>query len=455
MLQLIYKKFEFLSRKTSLKKEIIGGITTFFAMIYILPVNSNILSENNKIMPYGGVFVATAIVSAFGSILVGMFSNIPIGIAPGMGSNIFFVSTMIKQFNLDWTIALSVVIINGVFFTALALTGVLDKFIKSIPQSIKYAFVISLGIYLSFVGLKGSGIASITSTGFKLGDIKKITVLLSWIGIFVTFILTIAKVKMSILISLISMAFVGIIFGEIIPNNANHGLSSFSDMKFNYSDFNKFGNVFGKGITSIPKAITKVAIYPSLLALIFMTLSGSSGIIVSIGEMANLKDEKNQIKGSKKALIGIGISSSMAGVIGTSPTGGFLESNAGIAAGSRTGFSSIIIGILFLISIPMYPILQPLFNHQFVTAPILMYVGSMMMTNAKKIKWSNPAIASSSFILLIITIFTSSILNGMAFGIVSFVLFEMASGNWKKINLNMYIFAFLFTIYIITIPFIF
>ena len=453
MLQTVSKKFELLARKTNFKKEIIGGIITFFTMIYILPVNATILSDNGNGIPYGGVLLATALAAALGSILVGMFSNLPIGVAPGMGANVFFITTMMKQFHLQWETALAVIIISSLAVTILAGIGFIEQFIKSIPLSIKHTLVIGLGVYLAFIGLKNAGIVVSNTSGLALGDLSQASVILALVGIFLVLALAIIGVKMAVIYTLLAIAFLGLAIGEIIPNHQASGLSAFSDIKFNYNQFHDFSNAFGRGLIAIPQAITNWHIYPPLLALIFLMLSGSTGAIIAIGETTNLKNANGNVRGSKQATLAIGLASLSSGIMGSSTTAGFLESNAGVKFGARTGISAIVVGCLFLLSIPLFPILILLFRNSFVTTPALIFVGLMMMRNIQKINWNDPVVSASSFILLIIMWFTSSILNGLAFGIVAYVIFQTVKGGHREINIYTLVFGLLFLVYIITIPF--
>lgn len=450
MLNYISDKFKFKSRKTNFKNEIIGGFVTFFAMVYILPVNSAIVSGSG--MPYYGVFVATTLVAAISSIAVGLFTNIPMSMAPGMGSNAFFAATMVGEFGMPWEQALAVVIINGILLTILTVTGVIKKFVDSIPLVLKYAMTVGIGLFIAYLGLKGAGIITFNK-GLGFGGFDNISVSLSIIGILAVFSLIALKKKIStfaIFIVMIALVLISLIIGQFWDGS---NLMAFTDIKFDYSQMSDFNKVVGQGVIAIPKAFANPETYISIFALTFMALSGNASAIVSIGESAGIMDEDGQVEGQNGAYLITGLSKSLSGILGTSPATGFLESNAGVAVGARTGFSAIVTGCLFALSIPLFPLFLP-FKQGFVTAPALVYVGSLMFSNIKKIDTSDYIGVTSSFMLILIITFTANVLTGISFGFITYIVLKLVTLKGKEVNVYTYIFGVLFLAYLISLPFI-
>lgn len=447
MLNFIQTKFKFKARNTNFKKELIGGLVTFAAMLYILPVNTSILKDiGGSNMPEQGVFIATAVTAAISSIMVGIFSNLPISMAPGMGSNAFFSYTMAHQYGLPWESALSVVILTGITFTALSISGVTTKFIKSIPLQLKYAMTCGLGLFITFIGLTNSGIVN-TAHGLEFGGFGDIKVVLGLVGIIgVLALFMFKKISgFSILIVMVFLALLSMIIGQIAPNT---GLVKFSDISFDLSKTSQFKDVALKGYTNMPDALSNPKSYMSLLALTFMFLSGSAGTVLAIGNSANLMDKNGHVEGEKQYVISTGVASVIAGSMGSSPAGGFLESNSGVEAGARTGFSSIITGLLFGLSILIFPLFKP-FTQGFVTAPSLVFIGLMMFMGIKNIDVNDYQSIASVFMLVIMLIFTNNILTGISFGFITYIALFIISKRWREIDILTYVFGGLFLTYLI------
>lgn len=453
------EKFKFKTRRTNWKRELIGGLITFFAMVYILPVNQSILGGTNTAipghsgMPLVGIFVATAITAAISSIIIGLFSNMPIAIAPGMGSNAFFAVTMVKQFNMPWEHALLGVFIAATIYTILAITGVTGKFIASIPKTLKIAISCGLGLFITYIGLQNAGIVTASSHGLDFGSMKDAGVVLGICGILLVFVL--ANIKktqnFSIFITMIILVFISLIIGTIASGT---NLQAFNDISFN--EINQLGQidqVFGKSFSDVPGALSNTKLYFGIFALLFMTISGSAGTILTVGESAHIMKENGEVEGQKAALISTGVASMLSSTIGTTSSGTYLEANAGVAAGARTGIASITTGLLFALSIVLFPIFKP-FSQGFVTAPALVYVGSLMFGSIKKIDMDDYISLVSSFVLIIIMVFAANILTGIAFGFITYIALKITTGKWKEINLYTYLFTILFLSYIITMPFI-
>lgn len=447
MLNLIKTKFKFAERKTNFKTEIIGGLITFAAMLYILPVNASILANaKGSGMPYQGVFIATAIVAALSTMAVGLFSNLPIAMAPGMGSNAFFSYTICHEFGLPWQAALSVVILNGIVFTILAVSGLATKFITYIPKQLKIAITTGLGLFIAYIGLTGSGIVNETN-GLSFGGFSDINVVLATIGILSVFALNMfKKIKgFSILITMVGLVAISMVIGQIWPST---GLVRFTDISFDFSKYGEFTNVAGQGVTHFGDALSEPRAYFSIMGLLFMALAGAAGTILAVGQATELIDEEGKVPGEKTVVIINGIASASSGVAGSSPSGGFLESLTGVEAGARTGFSVIFTGFLFLLSIPLFPLFEP-FSQSFVTAPALIYVGAMMFTGIKNLKMDEYVGMISSFVLILIMIFTSNLLTGFAYGFITYIVLSLLSGKAKEVSIITYGTAAFFTVYLI------
>jgi len=458
----IKKFFMIEERGSTIGIELLGGLVTFLAMVYILPVNAGMLSLTG--MSFGGVFAATAIAAAFATILMGLWGKVPIALASGMGVNAFFTYTVVFALQFSWQEALAAVFISGVLFLIISLTGLREKVINAIPKSLKLAIGVGIGFFIAFIGLKNAGIIIADPATFvRLGDFANPIVLLGLFGVLLIlglFALNNKISKFAIIIAILGTGFLGAILGAIFP-----GLSA-AMPAFGGSNLGTVGDVrglFGQAITAIPSLLSNPLAYAVIFTFLFIDFFDTAGTLVAVGHEAGLLDENGQIKGSNKALLVDAVGTVVGAVVGTSTVTSYIESTTGIKSDARTGLASVTTGVLFLIALLFYPlfsIVNGIFSGNFdvygdpifyspVTAMALVFVGILMVRPVKDIEWNDPIISASSFITIIIMILSFSISEGIAFGFISYALMMGVSNRRKEASLIVYILGVLFLINLI------
>jgi adenine/guanine/hypoxanthine permease len=402
-----------------LKTEIIAGITTFLAMSYIIFVNPQILGVTG--MDKGALIAATCIASGIGTLLVGLFTNTPIAMAPGMGLNAFFAYSLVLGDKIPWATALGIVFLSGLLFLILTLVGVRAKLVDAIPKSLIFAISVGIGIFITFIGLVNLGlVVKNEATLVGMGKFTP-TVLIGLIGLLVMVILEFKKVKGSLLIGIILSTLIALLFGKIgLPSQVfalNVDLSSIA-FKLDILGALKWG-FFG-----------------AIFALMFMDLFDSLGTLVACSHKAKIADRENFTSVINR-LLGLDALATMIGaVLGTSTTTAYIESGAGIEAGGRTGISSLVTGILFflgLLLVPLIGIVPP-----YATAPALIMVGFFMMKEIVNIRFEIMEEAFPAFIIVIMIALSYSISSGLALGFISFTFLMILSGKIKEIKLAMW-----------------
>jgi AGZA family xanthine/uracil permease-like MFS transporter len=422
---MLKKYFKFEGMGTNLKTEIIGGVTTFMTMAYIIFVNPQILSAGAG-MDFNAVLIATCIASAVATLLMGFLANYPIALAPGMGLNAFFSFTICKSMGVPWQVALGMVFISGTIFTILTLLKIREEIVNSIPNNLKLAAAVGIGLFIAFIGFKDAGIVvSSPATYVKLGNIRSIPTLLSIIGLLITIILLVRKVKGAILIGIISTAIIGIIIGKIKYEGVI-GLPEVTEPAF-----------FKLNIAGVFKLKYLMPIF----VLLFFDMFDTIGTLVGVSEQAGFLKE-GKLPRAGRALLSDSIGTIIGSLLGTSTVTSYIESSAGVAEGSRTGFSNIITALLFIIAIFFAPIANmigggceyqglQLFP---VTAPALIVVGFLMMSNVAKIDWNDLTETIPAFLTIIIMPLTFSISEGLAVGFITYTILKIATGKAKELN---------------------
>ena len=414
------KFFKLKERGSTVSKEIVGGITTFLAMAYILAVNPGILSATG--MSFGSVFTATAISSAIATLVMAFVANLPVALAPGMGLNAFFTYTVVLQMGCSWQFALTAVLIEGLIFILLSVFGVREAIVKSIPESLKKAVSVGIGLFIALIGLANAGIAS-SSTGTIIGfvnfNLTNATALVAIIGLVVTIVLYVIKVPGSILLGIIITTIIGIPFGvTVIPEN-----------------FKPF---------SIPEApyLFKLDFIVIICAFLFVDMFDTLGTLMGVAEQSNLKDEKGNIKNCKEALLADSVGTVVGACLGTSTVTSFVESSSGVAAGAKTGLASLTTAILFLISL----FFSGLFGliPSAATAPALIFVGYLMMKSVTSIKFDDPTEGIPAFVTIMTMPFAYSISKGIMFGVIAYVICKVAGKKLKDIPVVTWILALVF-----------
>jgi adenine/guanine/hypoxanthine permease len=436
-----YFRFEELG--TSYRQEILGGLTTFLAMAYILAVNPLTLSlasikglPDFMRMDYGAVFVATAIASAVGSIVMGLLGKYPLALAPGMGLNAFFAYTVVLGSKVPWQHALGAVLISGVFFFLLTLTGLREKLINAIPVDLKHAVGAGIGLFITFIGMQDSGIiVKNDATLVALGDLTKGPVLLTIFGIVITVIMMTRGIKAAVFFGMILTSVVGMIFGLIqVPHQVVGAVPSIKPT---------FGAVFS---SFGDHSFWSTSMLGIILTFLFVDFFDNAGTLVAVASQAGLMKD-NKLPNAGRALLSDSIATIVGAVLGTSTTTSYIESSAGVASGAKTGFASLVTAALFLLALFFSPILAVITSA--VTAPALIIVGVLMVSSLGKIDWTKFEIAVPAFLTMIIMPLSFSISTGIAVGFIFYPITMLVKGRAKEINPIMYIFFVIFLAYLI------
>lgn len=440
--------FKIKERNSSFSKELIGGLTIFLAMLYILPVNAGMLSETG--MPFAAVFAATAISAGIASILMGVVANYPIGLASGMGVNAFFTYTAVFSLGFSWEEALAAVFISGVIFLIISLTNVRKYLINAIPKDLKLSIGAAIGFFIAFIGLKNAGIiVANPGTFVGLGDFSHPAVLLALFGLVVALVLFAMKNKFVVIISILATGALGVILGLF-------GVDFMPSFDFTSTNL-ELSSTFGKAFGAIPSLLSNPKAYAVIFTFLFVDFFDTSGTLVAVGHDAGLLDSQGQLIGDKKAFMVDSIGTVVGSVLGTSTVTSFVESTTGIQSGARTGLSAVVVGVLFLLSLAIYPLFGFAVGidvgggvfYSPVTAMALILVGALMVNSLKEIDWNNSVSVTSGFVTIIMMILTYSIADGIAFGVLTYVVMMLASGQYKKINITMYVLAALFIVNLI------
>lgn len=415
------KYFQFLERGTTYKQETIAGFTTFLSMAYILIVNPLILSQAG--MDKGAVFTATALSAIIGSLLIGLLANYPIGIAPSMGLNSFFTFSVCIGMGIPWQTALTGVFVSGILFVILSLLKIREKIINVIPKDLKHAIGAGIGFFIAFIGLKNAGlIVGNEATFVSIGNLKSSGTLLAIFCFILTVILIVRGIKGAIFYGMAISAAVGMIFGIIDrPDKIIGAIPSMEPT---------FGEVF----LHLDQIFT-----PEMIAVIFTFLFvaffDTAGALIAIASQAGLM-KNNEIPNAGKALLADSSSTVFGAIFGTSTTASMIESSAGIAAGGRTGFTSVIISACFTIALFFSPVLSVVTAE--VTSPALIIVGALMAMEVKNIDWSKLEIVIPAFVTILMMPLTFSVASGIAFGFIVYPITMIALGKTKEIHPIMY-----------------
>ena len=449
------KIFHLKENHTDVKTEVMAGITTFMTMAYILAVNPNILSASG--MDRGSVFTATALSAFIATCLMALLSNYPFVLAPGMGLNAYFTYTVVLGMGYTWQQALAAVFAEGIIFILLSLTNVREAIFNSIPMNLKHAVSVGIGLFIAFIGLQNakivvgndSTLVSIFSFKSSVAEgtfsSQGITVLLALIGILVTAVLLAKDVKGSILWGILITWVLGIIcqLTHLYVPNADIGYYSLLPDFSNGISVPSMAPTFMKMDFSIVFSLDFVVI---MFAFLFVDMFDTLGTLIGVASKADMLDKDGKLPKIKGALLSDAVGTTVGAVCGTSTVTTFVESASGVAEGGRTGLTSIVAGILFALSLLLSPIFLAI--PSFATAPALIVVGYLMLTSVTKIDFSDMTEAIPCFIAIIAMPFMYSISEGIAIGVISYVVINLITGKAKekKISVLMYVLAILFVL---------
>ena len=448
------KVFHLSEHNTDVKTEVIAGVTTFMTMAYILAVNPNILSASG--MDAGAVFTATALASLVATLLMAAFANYPFVLAPGMGLNAYFAYTVVLQMGYTWQMALAAVFVEGIIFIVLSLTNVREAIFNAIPMNLKHAVSVGIGLFIAFIGLQNAKIVVDSTTlvsvysfsaSFENGTFlaEGITVLLALIGILLTAVLVVKNVKGNILWGILGTWILGIVCELVGLYRPNPELGMFSVLP----DFSS-----GFGIPSMAPTFFKMD-FSGVLSLNFLTIMfaflfvdmfDTLGTLIGVASKADMLDQEGKLPKIKGALMADAVGTSLGAVFGTSTTTTFVESASGVAEGGRTGLTAVVSAALFGLALFLSPIFLAI--PSFATAPALIVVGFLMITSITKIDFQDYTEALPCYISMIAMPFMYSISEGIAMGVISYVVINLLTGRAKekKISVLMYVLAVLFVL---------
>jgi AGZA family xanthine/uracil permease-like MFS transporter len=429
------KLFQLAEHKTNVRTEIIAGVTTFMTMAYIVFVQAQVLGAAG--MDPGSVMVATCLAAAAGSILMGMLANYPIGLAPGMGENFFFTYTIVIGMGVAWEKALGIVFIAGTLFAILSIVKVREMVINAVPDSLKYAIAVGIGLFIAFIGLNDAGIViQNPSSLVKLGNLAEPAVWLAMIGVVIIAVLYARGIKGSILIGMLIVAAAGIVF-RIVPF---------------------------LGIVSLPPSVAptflKMDIWGVLrweyavpiLIFLYMDMFDTVGTLLGVSSQAGFI-KKGKLPRASQALFSDAAGTMVGAAFGTSTVTAYIESIAGVKVGGRTGLTAVVVGIMFVLAIFFYPLVQTIsggvalssgtITHP-ITAPALIIVGSLMMKGVLLINWDDISDALPAFVTMVGIPFTYSIADGIALGFMSYPLIKLIAGKGREVSWLVYTLAIIF-----------
>lgn len=455
---MLEKVFKLSENKTDAKTEILAGITTFMTMAYILAVNPSILSATG--MDSGAVFTATALAAFIGTLLMAIFANYPFALAPGMGLNAYFAYTVVLGMGYSWEYALTAVFAEGIVFILLSATNVREAIFNAIPQNLKAAVSVGIGLFIAFIGLQNAKIVIGGSTLLQLFSIDKynevngvsasfndvgITVLLAIIGIIVTGILVVKNIKGNILWGILITWLLGIIcqFTGLYVPNADLGFYNLLPDFSNGLSIPSLSPIFCKLDFSGIFSLNFIVI---LFAFLFVDLFDTIGTLIGVSAKADMLDENGKLPRIKGALMADAVATTVGAVIGTSTTTTFVESASGVSEGGRTGLTSVTTAILFGLSLFLSPIFLAI--PSFATAPALVIVGLYMLTNVTNIDFNDMSEAIPCYVCIIAMPFFYSISEGISMGVITYVALNLITGKAKekKVSILMYVLAVLFVL---------
>ncbi len=433
---MLEKIFKLKEHDTTVSQEIVGGLTTFMTMAYIIFVQPAVLSAAG--MNFGAVMVATCVSSAVAIFLMAFLANYPIALAPAMGHNFFIVYTVCLTMGIPWQTALGANFISGVVFIILSFFGLRESLVNSIPTCLKQAIAVGIGLFIALIGFQWAGIVTYTpGTIVGLGDLHSAPVLLAILGLFIITILYTLKVKGAIVIGIITTAVVGIPLGIV----RYYGIVSTPP---------SIAPTFFK--LNVGAAFT-LSLIPIIFILFFLDLFDTVGTLIGVSEQAGfVKDGK--LPRARQALLSDAIGTVTGTIMGTSTVTSYIESSTGVASGARTGLANITTGILFLIALLFYPLVRMIGGGYAVegsllypvTAPALIIVGTLMMSGVTKINWKDFTEAIPAFLTIVIMPYAYSITEGIAVGFIFYTILKLVTGKIKEVHPILIVFAVFFVL---------
>jgi len=422
---LLDRFFKLSEHRTSVKTELLAGLTTFVTMAYIIFVNPNIMAEAG--IDHGAAFVATCVGAALGCLLMGLYANWPVGLAPGMGLNAFFTYTVVGEMGYSWEVALGAVFLSGVLFMIMSLSRLREWLLNSIPMSLRFAMGAGVGLFLGLIGLKTAGIVvDNPATLLSMGSFAEPTTLLAAICFLMITVLSHRNVFGAILVSMLAVTGVGLALGLVEYN----------------------------GLVSMPPSLAptflamdvagafNVAMVSVILAFLFVNMFDTAGTLMGVAHRANLVDEDGKIQNLSRALKADSTSSVVGAFVGCPPVTSYVESASGVAAGGRTGLTAITVGLLFLAAMFFAPLAGMI--PAYATAGALIYVAMLMMSGMAHIDWKDHTDTIPAIVTVVMMPLTFSIANGIALGFLTYATLKLLTGQGSKVSVSLYVLCIVF-----------
>jgi len=441
--------FKLSQHNTNVKTEVMAGITTFMTMAYILAVNPSILGSTG--MDSTAVLLATALASFVGTACMGLMANLPFALSAGMGLNAYMAYTVVAGYGYSWQVALLAVFIEGLIFIVLSLTSVREAIFNAIPLTLKKGVSVGIGLFIAFIGLQNAGLSVDSSTLVTITSFTEnfhtagICALLALVGLFITAVLYIHRVKGAILFGILLTWIIGMVCqvaGLYVPD-AEAGFYTLFPA-FGMTDFSKLGQTFGQCFNVDFSAVGIVNFIVVIFSFLFVDIFDTLGTLIGVATKAKMLDRDGKLPGIKPALLSDAIATSAGAVLGTSTTTTFVESASGVAVGGRTGLTAIVTAVLFLLSTLFAPIFTAI--PSFATAPALIMVGFLMVGTVTEIRFDDDNLTEAipAYLAIIAMPLFYSISEGISMGIISYVLLNVAAGKARKVTPLMYVLAVLF-----------
>ena len=422
--------FKLQENGTNTKKEIIAGLTTFLTMVYIVVVNPIILKDAG--VPFDQVFTATIIATVIGTLWMALMANYPIAIAPGMGMNAYFAYSVVgSHTDITYATAFSAVFVAGLIFIALSLTPFREKLIIAIPDNLKHGITAGIGLFIAFIGLRQTGlIADHPQNLVKLGDLHSPEAILALAGLAITIVLMVLRVNGALFIGMLVTSIIAYFTGQLKITKVIETPSL------------PEGLIISNPLAAIGDVIQH-DLYAVVFSFLLVTIFDTTGTMIAVAQQAGLMKGKT-LPRARQALLVDSVAATAGSIFGTSPTSAYIESSTGVAAGGRTGLTTVVVAALFVVAAFFGPLVSAVSGLPAITAPALIIVGCLMMESVGKITWNELDEAFPAFLIILSMPLTSSIATGIALGFISYPLLKVVRGKFREVHVLVYIFAILF-----------
>ncbi|WP_336366215.1 NCS2 family permease [Marinobacter sp. C2H3] len=422
---MLERLFQLRAHGTTVRKELLAGVTTFLTMAYIIVVNPSVLSTTG--MDFGAIFVATCLAAAIGTLIMGLWANYPIALAPGMGLNAFFAFTVVGSMGYSWQVALGAVFMSGLIFFLLSILKIREWIINSIPMSLRFGISAGIGFFLALIALKNAGIVvDHPATLVGLGDIKTPEALLFFLGFVLICALSYRRVTGAVMIGILLITVISLVMGMVQYKGFVSAPPSLAPTFLQLD----IGGALNVGMISI------------IFAFLFVDLFDTSGTLIGAAHRGGLLDKDGKLPRLGRALMSDSVATMSGAALGTSTTTSYIESTAGIAAGGRTGLTAVVVAVLFLASLVLSPIASII--PAYATAPALFYVAVLMASGLKQIDWDDITEAAPAIVTALAMPLTFSIANGIALGFITYAVIKAVSGRWSQLNASVVTVAVVF-----------